>query len=142
VRATWARTNFGSYLEQLAAGPGNGLGLSVQGRSSESLQSVLGAKLDLAASTSWGVVMPHTEMEWVHEFRASPDRLNASFLQDPTATPFQLQGDAIDTDYFKFGMGMSFVFPHGRSGFFYVERTLGLSGLTQANISAGFRMEF
>jgi len=142
MRAQFSRTDFDRYRETLLGGPGSGLGLSVASRSASSLQSVVGGKVNYAVSTRWGVVMPHAELEWLHEFRDNPDQINATFLADPTGTPFALVGDKIDADFFKFGTGMSFVFPHGKSGFFYIERTLGLSGVKQTNLSLGFRAEF
>ena len=142
-RGTWTRTNFGGYQESLQTGTsGSGLGLAVQSRAATAVASVLGAKVNFASSQSWGVMMPHAEVEWEHEYRKNPDSINASFLQDPTATPFQLTGNSIDTNFFRLGLGMSFVFARGRSGFVYYEKTLGLTGITQDNLSLGFRMEF
>jgi len=143
LRGTWTRTDFGAYQETLLSNQsGSGLGLSVASRSMSNTATVLGGKLNSAVSTSWGVLMPHAEIEWEHDFQNNPDSLTASFLQDPTATPFHLVGDSIDTDFFRLGLGMSFQFAHGRSGFIYYERTLGLSGITQDSIALGFRMEF
>jgi len=143
LRGTWTRTDFGSYQETMLSNqPGSGLGLEVQSRSMKNLSSVLGAKVNYASSQSWGVLMPHAEIEWDHEFEDNPDSINAHFLQDPTATPFHLGGDSIDTDFFRLGLGLSFQFAHGRSGFVYYEKTLGLSGVTQDSIALGFRMEF
>ncbi len=143
LRGTWARTDFGSYQETLNANqPGSGLGLAVQNRVMTNGSSVLGGKVTLASSQSWGVVLPHAEVEWEHDFQNNPDSITARFLQDPTATPFQLRGDAIDADFFRLGLGLSFQFERGRSGFIYYEKILGLSGVTQNNLSLGFRMEF
>ena len=143
LRGTWTRTEFGSYQEMLVSSrSGSGLGLAVQSRVMKDVSSVLGAKVNLASSQSWGVMMPHAEIEWEHDFQNNPDSITASFLQDPTATPFQLRGDSIDSDFFRLGLGLSFQFAHGRSGFVYCEKTLGLSGVTQTNLALGFRMEF
>jgi outer membrane autotransporter protein len=142
-RGTWTHTSFDAYQETLKSSlPGNGLGLDVQSRNVNSIASVLGAKVNYASSQSWGVMMPHAEVEWEHEYRNSPDSITASFLQDPTATPIQLNGDPVDTNFFRLGLGLSFVFTGGRSGFVYYEKTLGLTGITQDTIALGFRMEF
>jgi len=143
LRGTWTRTDFGSYRENMVSSqPGSGLGLEVQSRSMKDVSSVLGAKVNYASSQSWGVLMPHAEIEWQHDFEDNPDNITARFLQDPTATPFRLGGDSIDTDFFRLGLGLSFQFAHGRSGFLYYEKTLGLSGITQNSLALGFRMEF
>ena len=142
-RGTYTRVSFDGSHEVLISGlPGNGLGFAIQSRDLTSVASVLGAKLNYVSSQSWGVMMPHAEVEWQHEFSDSPDSLTARFLQDPTATPITVKGDSIDTDFFRLGLGMSFVFTHGRSGFIYYEKTLGRTGITQDNIALGMRLEF
>jgi hypothetical protein len=73
---------------------------------------------------------------------SSPDSITAHFLQDPTATQIQVNGDPIDTNFFRLGLGMSFVLPKGRSGFIYYEKTLGRTGITQDNLAIGIRLEF
>jgi len=142
-RGTYTVMNFDNYQEKLLAGaPGNGLGLAIQARDLKSTASVLGAKVNYASSQSWGIVMPHAEVEWEHEFQDSPDSIVAHFINDPTQTPIQVTGDSIDTDFFRLGLGLSFVFTHGRSGFIYYEKTLGRAGITQDNIAIGLRLEF
>ena len=53
-----------------------------------------------------------------------------------------VRGDAIDTDYFRFGLGLSMVLAQGRSGFFYYEHLLGRDGISQWNLALGLRLEF
>jgi len=142
-RGTYTLMSFDQYQETLQAGaPGNGLGLAIQARDLKSTATVLGAKVNYASSQSWGVLMPHAEVEWEHEFQDNPDSIVAHFIHDPTATPIQVSGDSIDTDFFRLGLGLSFVFTHGRSGFIYYEKTLGRTGITQDNIAIGLRLEF
>ena len=122
--------------------PGSGLGLRVDPRSTTSIASVLGAKIDYNASMSWGVMVPHAEVEWQHEYRTSPNSFTAYFIEDPTNTPILIQGDKTDSDFFRIGAGMSFVFPQGRSAFLLYNRTIGQSGISAYNFSLGFRLEF
>ena len=117
-------------------------GLRVDSRTVTQVDSVLGGKIDYTQSTGWGVVVPHAEAEWQHEFRSNPNAFRAFFVDDPSGTPVLVQGVPIDTDFFKLGLGMSFVFPKGRSGFILYDRTIGRSGITEYNLSLGFRMEF
>ncbi len=141
-RGTYTRIAFDNYQEVLQTGNGSGVGLSVQARDLKSVASVLGAKVNYASSQSWGILMPHAEVEWQHEFEDSPESITARFLHDPTSTQIQVTGDPIDTNYFRLGLGLSFVLPKGRSGFFYYEKTLGRSGITQDNLAIGIRLEF
>lgn len=142
-RGMWTRVEFDGYQEVLDPNqPGSGLGLAVQTHPLKSTASVLGAKLNYASSQSWGVMMPHAEIEWQHEFQDNPDTITAHFLQDPTKTPITADGFPVDQDYFRLGLGVSFVFPRGKSGFIYYEKTLGRSGITQDSVALGLRVEF
>ena len=141
-RGTYTRISFDNYHEVLQNGNGTGIGLDVQARDLKSVATVLGAKVNFASSQSWGILMPHAEVEWQHEFQDSPDSITARFLHDPTATTIQVTGDSIDTNFFRLGLGLSFVLPKGRSGFIYYEKTLGRTGITQDNLAIGLRLEF
>ena len=122
--------------------PGSGLALVIQTRDVTSISSVLGGKLTYAHSASWGVLIPHFQAEWQHEFKDDPSEVEAHFLYDPTATPFKVTGDALDTDFFRLGVGMSMVLTRGKSGFFYYEKLLGRDGISQDNLALGLRIEF
>jgi outer membrane autotransporter protein len=122
--------------------PGSGLALELDTRSVTSLTSTLGGKLTYAHSTSWGVLIPHLQLEWQHEFESDPAEVEMRFLFDPTATPFTIHGDPVDTDFFRFGVGMSFVMAQGRSGFFYYERLISRERFSQNSLALGIRLEF
>ncbi len=143
LRGNLARLSFDDYRESLPAGtPGSGLGLLVKSRDVQSASSVLGGKFTYASSRSWGVLMPHIQVEWEHEFKSDPYRLEAHFLNDPTATPILVHGDPLDSDFFRLGLGLSFILTGGKSGFVYYEKTLGREGITQDNLALGIRLEF
>lgn len=142
-RGMYSHTSFDGYRETVtAAQPGSGLGLAVASRSLTSVSSVLGFKVNFASSQNWGVLSPHAEVEWQHEYENNPDSVNASFLADPTASVFQIKGDPVDSNFFRLGLGVSITMTQGRSGFVYYEKTLGISGLDQNNLTLGFRVEF
>jgi outer membrane autotransporter protein len=142
-RLMYTRLGFDEIREQtLGSGPGSGLGLHIESRDLTSLASVLGTKFTWTRSTNWGVLMPHLQLEWEHEFRDDPQAMEARFLNDPTATPMLVTGDPLDTDYFRLGLGLSMVLTGGRSGFFYYERLAGRDGESQWNLALGLRMEF
>ncbi|MBS0214056.1 MAG: autotransporter domain-containing protein [Proteobacteria bacterium] len=134
--------SFDGFQETTNAGAGSGLGLRVDSRSTTSVASVLGAKFDYNASMNWGVMIPHAEIEWQHEFRTDPNAFTAYFINDPTNTPILIRGDKTDSDFFRLGAGMSFVFTQGRSAFLLYDRTVGRTGISQYNLSFGFRLEF
>ena len=142
-KVQYSHQDFGGYEEQLNANAaGSGLGLRVSSRSETSSSTILGGKADYTMSTSWGVAIPHAELEWQHDFHSDPSAFTAFFLDDPTNTPIVIHGDKLDANYFRLGLGASFVFPKGRSGFILYNRTLARSGISQDNLTIGFRMEF
>ncbi len=141
-RGTWTKVSFDDFHEKLNAGNGSGVGLFVQTQDLKSVASVLGGKVNYVMSEDWGVLMPHAEVEWNHEFHDNPDSITARFLNDPTQTPITVRGDPTDTDFFRLGLGVSFVLPKGRSGFIYYEKVLGRTGVTQDNLAVGIRIEF
>jgi outer membrane autotransporter protein len=137
------KLNFDATTERMAPGaPGSGLALVIQTRDVTSVSSVLGGKLTYAHSANWGVLIPHLQAEWQHEFKDDPSEVEAHFLYDPTATPFTITGDKLDTDFFRFGLGLSMVLTHGRSGFFYYEKLIGRDGISQDSLALGLRIEF
>jgi outer membrane autotransporter protein len=142
ARLMYTRLSFASIEEILAPGAGSGLGLLIESRDLVSLTSVIGGKLTRTFSTDWGVVIPHLQLEWEHEFEDSPDAFTARFLNDPTGTPISVEADPLDTDYFRVGIGLSMVLAQGRSGFAYYEHLLGRDGLSQGNFALGLRIEF
>ncbi|KFN47677.1 autotransporter outer membrane beta-barrel domain-containing protein [Arenimonas metalli] len=142
-RLMYTRLGFDAIREETLAGePGSGLGLHIASRDLVSLASVLGTKFTWTHSTNWGVLMPHLQLEWEHEFRDDPQAMEARFLNDPTGTAMRVTGDPLDTDYFRLGLGLSMVLTGGRSGFFYYEHLAGRDGESQWNLALGLRMEF
>ncbi len=142
-RVLYTRLNFDRIQEGLvSSGPGAGLALIVEERSLDSLASVIGGKFTRAFSTSWGVLTPHFQLEWEHEFNSDPGAVTARFINDPTGTAIVLSDSPYDADYFRIGLGLSAIMSKGRSGFMYYDKTLGRDGITQDNLAIGFRMEF
>ena len=143
LRAMYTRMNFDAMTEEFdEALPGSGFALELDTRDVTSVTSTLGGKLTYAHSTSWGVVIPHLQLEWQHEFMDDPSEVEARFLFDPLGTPLTIHGDPIDTDFFRFGVGMSFVMAKGRSGFFYYERLISRERFSQNSLALGIRLEF
>lgn len=142
-RLLYTRVGFDAIEEELIAGlPGSGLGLRIESRDLTSFASVLGGKLTYTHSAPWGVVIPHLQLEWEHEFRDDPQSMEARFLHDPTGSAMLITGDPLDTDYFRLGLGLSMVLTKGRSGFFYYERLVAKDGQSQYSLAVGLRMEF
>jgi uncharacterized repeat protein (TIGR01451 family) len=141
-RLLYTKLDFDEIHDEMDAGAGSGLGLSIDARSLTSVASEVGAKFTYAHSADWGVLTPHLQLEWEHEFKDDPKALTARFLADPNGTPFSLSGEEIDTDYFRVSLGLSLILTRGRSGFVIYERTVGREGFDQENLGFGVRIEF
>jgi outer membrane autotransporter protein len=143
LRGNYSRIELDAYEERMLAGvPGAGLALRFDSRTLNSVTSALGGKATWVLSREWGVLMPHAQVEWEHEFRDSPGNLVARFAHDPTNTPIATTGVATDSDYFNVGVGVSALFPGGRAVYMYYERLMGASRLSQGTLSLGARFEF
>jgi len=143
-RLNWTRIDFDGYTETMSNpnGPGAGLALSVDGREIKSLQGVFGGKVSYTTSTSWGVLVPYAQLEWVSEFEDDPGQVVSRFAFDPTRTAIIVESDAIDSDYLNFGLGLSGVFANGKSAFLYYERIIGQDRMSSDSLAAGLRIEF
>lgn len=144
LRGAYTSLDFDSYSETMSSpsAPGSGLALQVEGRTLKSLQGVVGGKLSYALSTSWGVLLPNAQIEWVNEFEDDPEVLVTRFLHDPTNTPILIESDRIDDSYFNIGLGLSGVFASGRSAYVYYEHVAGQQQMSSDSIAIGVRIEF
>ncbi len=144
LRADYSKMDFDAYTETMSRpeGPGAGLALSVDARELKSLQGVVGGKLSYAMSTSWGVLVPNAQIEWVKEFEDDPDLLVTRFAFDPTQTPILIESDRIDSDYVNLGVGLSGVFANGRSAYVYYEHVAGQDRMSSDSLAIGVRIEF
>jgi len=122
--------------------PGAGLALAVDARELKSLQGVVGGKLSYAVSTSWGILLPNAQIEWVREFEDDPELLVTRFAYDPTQTPILVESERIDNDYFNLGVGLSGVFANGRSAYVYYEHVAGQDRMSSDSLAIGVRIEF
>lgn len=143
VRGSIARADIDAYNERMSgSGPGTGLGLAVEQRSFESQTATLGGRLSYTSSRDWGILTPSLQFEWEHELRDDPERLVSSFIHDPGNTQVVVDGDPLDRDYFNVGVGLSAIFPGGRSAFVFYEQLMGRSMQKQGTLSLGVRIEF
>jgi outer membrane autotransporter protein len=144
ARASYARVDFDGYVERLSdpTAPGAGLAMAVDGRDMTSLQAVLGGKVSYNMSTSWGILIPSAQIEWLKEFEDDPEDIVTRFVNDPTGTNITIAGDPIDDNYFNLGLGLSGVFANGKSAFLLYERRAGQNDFDFSSLALGVRIEF
>lgn len=144
ARAEYTSIDFDEYTEEMSDpdAPGGGLAMQVDSRELTSTLGVLGGKASYTISTSWGVLMPNLQVEWLHEFEDDPDALVTRFVNDPTGTAILIPADEIDSDFFNIGLGLSGVFASGRSAYLYYEHRAGQSEYSLDSLAIGVRIEF
>ena len=93
-------------------------------------------------STSWGVLIPYAEIDWVEEFGNDQFLVNAHFAADPTGDALQVLSDDPDTSYFRGRVGASVQLPNGFSAFLDYGRLFSYDRWSEYTISGGLRYEF
>jgi len=129
-------------IDGYAESDGGGFEVVIQGQDISQLVSSVGAQLNYAASMSWGVLLPHVNVSWLHQFDDKANKVEGYFLADSSQTLFSFDANTPDTDYFVTALGTSAVFAGGKSAFIQYETSLGQENLDIWNISAGLRLEF
>ncbi|SDY36613.1 outer membrane autotransporter barrel domain-containing protein [Allochromatium warmingii] len=137
-RANYLKVDVDAFREQGA----KGLDLALDGFNSTSITTALGAQLSRTFNTSKAVLVPQMRLEWEHEWANNMNTLQAQFVADPTATTFDITTEEPDRDYFRFGLGMSAVFPHGLSSFINYSALVNRENFTFHTIDLGLRLEF
>jgi len=151
-RFDYNKTNIDAYTEtvQDKGGSSNrdsrGMILSVDKQHIDSLVGTLGIKASYPISSSSGVFLPQVTVELKRQFR-NDDRFIEATL--PVATDLanvntdpNSKTSKSDRNYARLGVGVSAVFPKGRSGYLQIESLQGSDDLSETAIKAGFRMEF
>jgi outer membrane autotransporter protein len=125
-----------------------GLNLTVGDQNAESFTLNGGAHLSRVFTPSWGVLIPHLRVDYVHEFKDGRETVDVGFLADPFSSdpldptpPIELRTDQPDPDYVVWSAGVSAQFINGMSGFVNYQGTVGYSDLTLSEFTFGLRWE-
>lgn len=134
----YRRTEIDGFRER-----GNtGLELVYESQRENSLTSTLGVYGSVAISTGFGVLVPQTTLEYVHEFQDPQRRIQFRFAEDLNRTPFRFENDPPDRNYFNLGVGIVAVLPHGFSPFANYRALVGYKDQSSHIVTAGLRVEF
>ena len=122
--------------------PINGLGLAVDARTIESLQSALGAKLSGVMSTSSGVFGPYFSAQWIHEFKNDEPSIVSKYVNDPFNTSWAIPTAGPTRNYAILAIGSSATFPDNFSGFAQFSAAVGLQNENVYGAVLGIRKQF
>lgn len=123
-------------------GQGSGSVLSVASHSIRSTTASIGAQISRPVSTRSGVFVPQLRVEGEIELVDKKDGIKATFQHDPTQTEFEVNGNPRDESYLNIGLGSSFLFASGRSGYVFYETRAAHDFVTQHWLKLGLRLEF
>jgi outer membrane autotransporter protein len=102
----------------------------------------LGGRLAYTHSADWGILIPYTRLDWLHEFEDDAQVFSAYFVGDPNAQAIRIESDDPDRDYLRLRLGTSAQLKNGMVGFIDYGTILAHSDWTSHTISIGFRSEF
>ncbi len=125
-----------------------GLNMVVGDQNAQSFTLNAGGHLSYVFTPSWGVLIPHLRVDFVHEFEDSRELVAIQLAADPFSAdptnptpPINLQTDRPDADYVVWSTGFSAQFINGMSGFVNYRSTTGYSDLTLSEVTLGLRWE-
>lgn len=122
--------------------PVAGLGLAVDARTVDSLQSALGVRLSRAFGTSFGVVTPYASAQWNHEFLDQQSSITSKYVNDPFNVFFTIPTENAGSDYAVFALGLSGQFERGIAAFIQYGTTAWLKNVSNQTIAVGVRIPF
>ena len=122
--------------------PINGLGLAVDSRTIQSLQSALGGKVSTNVNTSAGVFGPFFTAQWMHEFKNDNPSIISKYVADPFNISFAIPTASPTRDYAVVSIGSTATFPNNFSGFLQFGAALGLDNETNYGVVLGLRKQF
>ena len=117
------------------------LDLRIDQQSTNNSGSSIGAQLQFAHSTRWGVFIPFIGFSWEHEFNDSNETISGAFVSDQSKSAFNITTDKADTNYFSSVQGITAILPRGISAYIKIENILGRNFYSMTNISFGGRLE-
>ena len=137
ARLDYLKTTIDGYRET-SAGSYN---FAINEQQVSQLVSTLGAQLRYAFSYSWGVLVPHVNVSWLHQFQGNADKVKGYFLIDPNSQ-FSFEINAPSSNYYVLALGTSATFADGVSSFIQYETTVAQENLTVWSLAAGLRLEW
>ncbi len=129
----YLRTELDDFTES-----GSPLALHYEDQVEDSLTSTVGFQGSVAISTSFGVVVPQVNAEYVHEFLNDRRTIHAT-ATDGAAVSFVT--DPPDRNYFNLGAGVVFVLPDGISPFLSGSAEVANRFEQVYTVTAGVRLE-
>jgi len=128
---------------------GGGLNLAFDKQDIDSLQSIVGARVQRVMNTGGGVLIPYFGVEYRHEFDNDARVVDARYAQalgdidgNGASINFAMPTDDPDEDFGEVTLGLSFQRPNNMVVFLQVQSAVGLNNANMHLITAGIRGSF
>jgi uncharacterized protein YhjY with autotransporter beta-barrel domain len=142
----YRRSKFDSFSETDPTLANDGLALSFDDRTIESLRSILGVQVSKPISVSFGVISPVVRVEWNHEFKTGARLIAAHYTSDPSCVPggvcasnFALPTDSPASNYGVAGAGVIVTLARRVQAFVFDEAQFGYSNYHSNSVTLGVR---
>lgn len=119
-----------------------GVELAYDNQNIVSLTTSAGVYVSIAINTVFGVIVPQSTIEYVHEFLDDQRSVGFRLVQDLTGRKFLYQTDPPDRDYMNLAFGVSMIFPGGVTGFANFRELVGYRDRSSHAVSLGVRFPF
>ncbi len=140
----YIKSNVDGFTEDVsdASADGGGWATRVDSTDQKWLTLNLGAKVSYTHSADWGILIPYTRLDWLHEFQEDSQVISAHFVDDPAGNTIRIETDDPDRDYLRLRIGTSAQFQNGTVGFIDYGIIFGHRDWTSKTLSVGLRTEF
>ncbi|TQV72753.1 autotransporter outer membrane beta-barrel domain-containing protein [Aliikangiella marina] len=136
----------------------DGFDLDVGKQSIDSLETSIGIKLQYAWTPSWGVVVPFFDIQSHNQHEDDSRNISTAFANLPSgqldAVNFNLPTDEIDSSYYSYSLGMSFIIQGdtqvdadgnasgSMQGFISYRSVENIANFEEDSVTLGFRYGF
>lgn len=135
------------YLQNKVDGYGEngsgGLPMVIGKQSTEQMTLGAGVQSTYVFNKNWGVLIPSLKVTFLSEVISAYDPIRARFAYDPDpGNMFTMKNDGEDKSFAQIGVGSSFIFKAGISGFLQYQQMVGYNNVSAYQIQGGVRYEF
>jgi uncharacterized protein YhjY with autotransporter beta-barrel domain len=148
LSVNYRRATFDSFAENDPTDASDGLALSFNDQTVESLRSILALDLSRPVSMSFGILTPILRVEWDHEYKTSIRTIDAHYAFDPSCkngvcdSSFLLPTDTPVGNYGVAGAGLSVTLARRVQAFVYDEILFGYRDYHSNAVTIGLRGQF
>jgi outer membrane autotransporter protein len=139
ARFEYRQLHSNSFTESGAAG----LDLTYGRASENAVLSFLGAQVQYAISTNFGVITPTARFNWAHQYNNGVTAIGIAYAEDPSGlSAFTLTGDRAARNYYDLGVGAALQLANNWSGFINYDAIVGVNHTSFNSFTAGVRFAF